>query len=143
MTDPYRPENCACFNIRRAARQVTQAYDRALRPAGLQATQFTILTMIDAVAGTDGVTVSVLADRLGMDRTTLTRNLGPIARSGWVENVPGPDRRERLVRLTDPGSAKLAQARPLWREAQGAALAQLGDEGIAALNDLTRRLTTT
>ena len=53
-----------------------------------------------------------------LDETTLTRNLRPLLDSGWVAVVPGEDRRERLVRLTDAGRAKLAEAAPAWERAQ-------------------------
>ena len=64
MTDPLQPVNCACFNLRRAARQITQNYDRALRSAEIQAGQFSILAMIAHLNARDGITMSALAERL-------------------------------------------------------------------------------
>ena len=34
---------CACFNLRKATRMVTQLYDDALKPVGIRATQLTVL----------------------------------------------------------------------------------------------------
>ena len=140
MTDLLDPRNCACFNLRRAARRITQAYDRALRPAGIQAAQFTILTMTDAGAQEDGMTVSELAERLGMDRTTLSRNLDVVERRGWIETRPGADRRERLAILTAKGRAMLAEALPLWTAAQQAAIRTIGEESLADLTKLSRQI---
>ncbi|GAB4144918.1 MAG: oxidation-sensing regulator MosR [Cyanobacteria bacterium J069] len=107
--------SCACFNLRKAARVITQHYDEILKPSGLLITQFTILVAI-ALVGSG--TISELAERLVMDRTTLTRNLKPMMREGWVEAQPGQDQRTRVISLTAQGEAALAIALPLWQQAQ-------------------------
>ncbi|NOY63038.1 MAG: winged helix-turn-helix transcriptional regulator [Gammaproteobacteria bacterium] len=107
--------DCACFNIRKASRVVTQIYDEVMHETGLRGTQFTILANI---AGYQRITISVLAEKLVMDRTTLTRNLKPLNKQGLIEIVPGEDRRTRAIELTAEGHAVLAEALPLWREAQ-------------------------
>jgi DNA-binding MarR family transcriptional regulator len=86
--------SCLCFGVRRAARAITQHYDRAVRPLGLRATQFSMLVVL-AHAGTLGM--SELAQALGLDRTSLTRNLKPAERKGWVRVEQGEDRRRRSV----------------------------------------------
>ena len=48
-------ESCVCHKVRMAARAVTRAYDAALRPVGLRATQFAVLV---AVATEGKVSVS-------------------------------------------------------------------------------------
>jgi DNA-binding MarR family transcriptional regulator len=59
-----------------------------------------------------------LAELLGMDRTTLARDLQPLANHGWVTIRPGNDRRTRRVQLTEGGNTKLAELLPFWEEAQ-------------------------
>src|SRR5919199_1509329 len=86
--------NCYCFGLRRAARIVTQHYDRHLRPAGLRATQFTILATL---AQTGPMPLSRLARRLGLERTTLTRNLRPLEAKGWLTVNVEEDRRVHMV----------------------------------------------
>ena len=73
---PNRPTfaDCSCFNLRRAARRVTQVYDHALAPSGLKATQFTLLVVLEGADAGEGIAMTRLAEKLGMDRTTLTRN---------------------------------------------------------------------
>jgi DNA-binding MarR family transcriptional regulator len=107
--------DCACRRLRRTARVVTQRYDEALRPAGLRITQFTLLV---AVALSEPVRITRLADILELDRTTLARDLRPLTERGLVEVAAGDDRRTRVVRLTGQGRAAIARAYPLWRQAQ-------------------------
>ena len=140
--DEFHPEDCVCFNMRRTARLVTQAYDRALRPAAIQANQFSLLAALHKAGGNDGIRLGALAEFLGLDRTTLTRNLNPALRAGWLRVVEGQDRRERLVVLTKAGQAKLIEALPLWRKAQGQTLGRLGRSKSAELLRLARQLTT-
>ncbi len=116
---------CSYSNLRKASRALTQIFDDIFRPLGLHSTQFTLLVAL-TVAG--DVTVTPLARALGMDRTTLARNLGPLERRGLVEIVPGTDQRTRLVRLTDQGRAKVVQAIPLWEQGQAAVVERLGQE---------------
>ena len=118
------PQACLCFNLRKAARAVTQLYDAALEPAGLRATQFSLLAVL---AGRDAVTITDLARAMVMDRTTLTRNLRPLEKQGLVAIAPGDDRRTREVSLTRRGRQALKHATPRWRHAQTGMLDALGD----------------
>jgi DNA-binding MarR family transcriptional regulator len=122
--------NCACFNLRKAARAVTQLYETALAPSGMRATQFSVLT---ALALVDSAPLSRVADALVMDRTTLTRNLRPLTRRGWVRIEAGADRRERYLSLTRSGRAALDRALPLWQQAQTRLHAHVGDARWARL----------
>jgi len=130
---------CACFNLRKAARAVTQLYDAALEPAGLRATQISVLV---ALALKEKTPLGRVAEAMVMDRTTLTRNLKPLEREGWITIEKGPDRRERYVGLTRSGRAVLERALPLWqavqaRVAEGLGVAPLGAL-LGQLNDVTR-----
>jgi DNA-binding MarR family transcriptional regulator len=130
--------SCACFNLRRAARAITQLYDRALAPSGLRATQFTLLV---ALARAGAVPFTTLASALGMDRTTLTRNVGPLARDGLLTMRPGPDRRVKLVEITGRGRKTLAGAIPLWERAQRRITGGLGPARWDALRREIERIT--
>jgi len=107
--------DCACKSLRRTARAVTQLYDETLRPSGLRVTQFTLLV---AVALSEPVPITRLADALALDRTTLARDLRPLNERGLVEVAAGDDRRMRVVRLTRQGRDAIARAYPLWEQAQ-------------------------
>lgn len=108
-------QNCACFNVRKSARVLTQHYDTAMQPIDLRVTQFTILAVLSSHSG---ITVTDLADYLMMDRTTLTRNLRPLETQGLVNTRPGDDKRTRLIELSKKGKNKLEKAIPLWKKAQ-------------------------
>lgn len=115
---------CACLNVRRTARAVTQLYDRILAPTGLRATQVTLLVALERAG--QPIPFTRLASVLGMDRTTLTRNFQPLQRGGLMTLRPGPDRRVRLAAITDRGRALLLAAIPLWEEAQRRIAGELG-----------------
>ena len=124
-------QGCVCFNIRKSARVITQLYEDALRPTGLRATQFSLL-IATRVMGT--VTISSLAKGLVIDRTTLTRNLKPLEKEGYIRIVPGKDdRREREVTLTLAGQDILAEALPLWKTIQQSVLETLGQSRATRL----------
>jgi DNA-binding MarR family transcriptional regulator len=122
--------DCLCLASRRAARIVTRGYDRALRPFGLRATQFSVLVVV-SMRGP--ITIGALAEALGSERTTLTRNLALLEREGWVQSRAGEDARERQLTVTRKGAAIAAEALPAWRQAQRKAQALLG---AAAANSL-------
>lgn len=124
--------HCTCFNMRRAARAVTRIYDEALAESGLKATQFTTL---GAVAILGPAPLTHLAERMELDRTTLTRNLRILADRGLVGMTAGDDRRERVVAVTGAGTAALAAATPAWRRAQEQVAAGLGEERLRRLVD--------
>jgi DNA-binding MarR family transcriptional regulator len=116
--------NCFCFGLRRAARIVTQHYDRHLRQAGLRATQFTVLATL---AQTGPMPLNRLARRLGLERTTLTRNLRPLEARGWVRIETEEDRRVHRVAITPAGETAARDALPLWRKAQASAPALISE----------------
>ncbi len=124
---------CACFNLRKSARLVTQLYDRKLRTAGIRATQFTILVAIQAHAP---IAIQSLSRIIVMDRTTLARNLKPLERRGLIAITPGPDRRVRLARLTSEGQSVLSQALPLWQAAQAEFSQKLGLANLETMLDI-------
>ncbi len=123
--DSDLPTNCTCFGLRKAARAVTQAYDDALRPCGLRATQFSLL---GAVENKGPIGMTALGEALVTDRTTLTRNLKPLIAASLLRIVDGADRRERPVGLTPKGRRRLATAMPLWLDAQRRMARGLGED---------------
>ena len=131
---------CTGSNLRRATRAVSRIYDEALAPAGLRGTQFSLLIALSFFKEAPLLRV---AEELGLDRTTLTRNLQPLERAGLVASSPGKDQRVRLLRLTDSGQRTLQRAYPLWEEAQAKVVNALGQrrwmtllEGLAATRGL-------
>jgi DNA-binding MarR family transcriptional regulator len=132
---------CACFNLRRAARLVTQRFDRVLRQSGLKATQFPILM---AAYQQEGILLTRMAKMLGMERTTLTRNLTLLEQRGMLLVEPGQDRRERQIRITHRGVTLLETCLPLWRKAQSEIMEAVGrekwDAMLSGLHEVARKL---
>ena len=115
MIESAQASSCHCQTVRQGARQLTQFYDRHLAPSGLRASQYAVLSRLGRLRT---ASINGLAEALVMDRTTLGRALRPLQRDGLVAIGPGPDGRTRALSLTEAGAARLAVARPLWRQAQ-------------------------
>jgi DNA-binding MarR family transcriptional regulator len=127
-------ENCVCFNLRWVTRVVTQFFDAEMRRHGIRPTQGAILQSLNAKGNWS---MTELSDWLGMDRTTLLRNLRPLQRDGLVE-VEGGGRGSRVaLSITAAGREKIKESLPAWRSAQRAAVKTLGDQRWSAiLSDL-------
>jgi DNA-binding MarR family transcriptional regulator len=115
---------------------VTRAYNQQLGPLGLEVTQFTILC---CVALEKAQSSAELADMVGVERSTLARNLDRLIAMGLVAAVKGEGRRI-LHRLTEKGEDTIAEAIPLWRKAQDAILAHLPPEKEHAIREDLRLL---
>ena len=84
----YAPRSCICVNLRRASRAISQLYDEAMAASGLKVTQFSLLR---AVERNEPVAITVLADDMELDRTTLARNLAPLERDRLLKRSAGRD----------------------------------------------------
>ena len=129
---------CVCAAARMAARALTRVYDRALDPAGIRTSQFSILARL---LEEGPLSVTHLAGRLAMDRTTLARDLRPLERRGLVSVTVGSDRRVRMAALTAAGHRLVDEVRPLWKEVQRDVRGELGDDRVARLMDELRAAT--
>lgn len=126
--------DCLCLASRRAARTITRAYDRRLRPHGIRITQFTILAMLMLRGPT---ALGGLAQGLGLERTTLTRNLELLQAKGWVSVRSGyDDGRARIITVTKTGRALVHNAYPDWRKIQDRISGEVGLAGVDALHKL-------
>ena len=119
MADEISPfldcRSCICSALRRASRAVTQHYEASFRGTGMRATQFTLLATL---AQTGPLPLSALAAMLGLERTTLTRNLGPLEKKGYVGSVADDDQRVRRVAITKKGENAALGALGAWKQAQ-------------------------
>jgi len=135
MTSKHRKykqlTECSCNMMRKSARKITQFYENNLREAGIKPTQFSILA---ALANTGPIQLTQLADRLVLERTSLTRNLNVLERNTWIDIQPGEeDSRQRVVSLTRNGYKQLDCAIPYWQKAQKAIAKDMGQETITGL----------
>jgi DNA-binding MarR family transcriptional regulator len=129
---------CACQNLRRLTRIVTRIYDQEIRKAGLEITQFGLLTALATVGEANQKRLSA---GFVMDSTTLTRTLSLLVKAGWVQVKRGKDRRERLFSLTRAGKRQLAEAQPYWESAEQRLRRTLGDAGWKSMKESVSRST--
>lgn len=127
---------CACANLRRAGRVVTNYYDAMLRPSGLHVSQFTLLQALNHV---QEISQKQLAELLEIDSTTLTRTLAPLRAKRWLHSKAGADRRELRLSLTAAGKREYNRALPYWQRAQKGLEKALGKETLNRLLDVTVR----
>src|ERR1700758_5360928 len=116
VDQPLGIDQCNCFAVRKANRQISRFYDAHLQPTGLRITQFLTLAALNEVGSAP---INALAERLDVERTAMGKMIGFLERDGLIRLRPSPtDGRSRLVELTEKGRRVHAQASPLWREAQ-------------------------
>ena len=129
--------DCACLTARQAARALTRRYEQILQPSGLRIGQYALLA---ALLTAGEATISELALRLDLDRTTLTRELKPLQQQAWLTVRRGPDPRTRVVSATAAGEAVWRSAVPLWQQAQRDAALLLGETRWQALFGIARAI---
>jgi len=121
-------ESCAGWSSRLAARRITGFLERRMEKSGLSLAQFGLLAQI---AASTGDTLGALAERTGLDQSTLSRNLRGLEQAGLVEIAAVEwDQRRRAVWLTEQGARRLEAALPAWRKAH-AELAKRLDPRLA------------
>lgn len=131
--DPAGPKGCTNFKLRQLTRRVSQHCEPFFAASGLKTTQYSLLAHVDVLGP---VQPSQLARRMGLDASTLSRNLQPLLAAGWVELVAGGDARSSLVQASAAGRAKRAEMKADWKRAQLALNRRLGEERVARLHAL-------
>ena len=127
------PSGCSSFKLRQLSRRVSQHFDHIVGVAGLKTTQYSLLSHVMLL---QPVRPGDLATEMDMDASTLTRNLQPLVKEGWVEIGPGDDGRSRFVTLTAAGREKRAEAQREWKRAQLAFNDHIGEARVVRLHAL-------
>jgi DNA-binding MarR family transcriptional regulator len=116
INQPLGIDQCNCFAMRKAARQISRFYDAHLERSGIRITQFLTLAALNQLGS---AAVSALAERLDIERTAMGKMVEFLQRDGLVTIKPSPtDGRSRLIELTEKGRRLHKRAAPLWEEAQ-------------------------
>jgi DNA-binding MarR family transcriptional regulator len=138
VSQPLGIDQCNCFAMRKANRQISRFYDAHLEPVGLRITQFLTLAALNEVGS---AAVNALAERLDIERTAMGKMVGFLERDGLVRIQPSPaDGRSRLIELTEAGRRLHDEAAPLWREAQQQFVELNGAENVAVLRGALKSL---
>jgi DNA-binding MarR family transcriptional regulator len=125
---------CLGIRVRQAARLLSRIYDHHMRPLGFGMAQYTVLVGV-ARFGEAGATLTKLADKLATDRTTLTRNLAPLERAGYLRVARSPhDARVKILLLTPEGQRTIEAGFPLWEQANAEVRKRLGVARVGRLS---------
>jgi DNA-binding MarR family transcriptional regulator len=127
--------SCLATRVRQLSRIITRVYDDALRPLGITASQFTLLTQL---AQQDGITAVEIGFTLDIEKSTLSRNLKRLLALGLLIMDPPAGRRGRGLHLTPKGQAVIKDAYPVWQSAQARAVGVMGPECRATLDGLVQ-----
>jgi len=115
---------CVALNLRKTSHIISRFYAREMRDAPVRGPLFSLLVMIRKRGS---ATITVLAQDIGLDRTTLTRNLKQLEQRGLIEIVPAAANKKE-VRLLADGEAALRDALLYWRRTQDKVVRELGEE---------------
>jgi DNA-binding MarR family transcriptional regulator len=127
--------SCIATRVRQLSRIVTRVYDDAMRPLGITASQFTLLTQL---AQQDSITAVEIGFSLDIEKSTLSRNLKRLLALGLIVMDPPAGRRGRGLHLTPKGQATIREAYPVWMEAQQRATTVMGPHSRTTLDDLLK-----
>jgi DNA-binding MarR family transcriptional regulator len=125
--------SCISTRVRQLSRIVTRVYDDAMRPLGITASQFTLLTQL---AQQDGITAVEIGHSLDIEKSTLSRNLKRLLALGHITMDPPAGRRGRGLHLTPKGEMVIQQGFLVWREAQTRTIRVMGPESRSILDNL-------
>lgn len=106
---------CLGYRTRRLARSVTRIYNDRLRPFGLNIAE---LNLMAAIAARKSAQQAKLGAAMGLEKSTLSRNIGRLVERGLVEVRDHPEGRGTALALTAHGDEVLLEALPAWKEAQ-------------------------
>ena len=134
----YIIQFCACANLRRIARIVTQVYEEQMQPTGLKVTQYYMLVNI---ARHKETSISKLGEIMLLDQTTITRNINILKKSGYVNITKDiNDSRTKSISITDTGLVKLEEATPIWLQIQEKVEKNMGKEKYKDLLEALKNL---
>lgn len=128
---------CICILLRQAARKSSAIYDEALAPLGINIAQFSLLRKVSRAGS---ISLTELAHKAELDRSTMGRNAKVLQRMGLIEPAASEDHRETSVTLTNEGHDIVERGAPLWDKAQDEIEARLGDDGVEQLQSLLRAI---
>jgi DNA-binding MarR family transcriptional regulator len=118
--------------VRQLSRIITRVYDDALRPLGITASQFTLLTQL---AQQDGITAVEIGHSLDIEKSTLSRNLKRLLNDGHITMDPPAGRRGRGLHLTPKGESVIQRGFPVWKDAQNRTIRVMGPESRSILDN--------
>lgn len=118
---------CYCTNLRRSANAISDFYDNALKNAGLTVSQYYLLINLSRLGKAN---ITHWAQRVGLDRSTMVRNIKPLESRGLIEKTEGHG---KTFTLSEIGKKALGEAVVIWNETQKKIKNFLGEEDSEAV----------
>ena len=131
--DKKKLSSCYCKNIRRLSNNITKYYNEYLKDTGLTLNQYSIMSSIHKI---EPATVTDIANEVGLERTTIVRDLKPLIKNGLVEDISEKGKRNKMIQLTNKGIEMHNNAEPYWNEAQEKIFNLLGPERLQDFVDI-------
>ncbi len=128
---------CHCVKLRRATSRLTDFYSRMLEPSRLTLPQFSLLKNIK---GLGDCSTAQLSRKVGLEHSTLVRNLRLLVAQGLVVDLKKPGCKCNMWHITESGGRALAKGMPLWEQAQRAVEDALGNDGLRRFEDALDRI---
>ena len=128
---------CYCIALRKASRKVSSLYDDALAEFDITVAQFSLMRRLQKG---QPLSVTDLAERLDLDRSTVGRNVKLMERKGLILTETGEDLREARLRLSKTGEDLLQRSDPKWCQVQVDVETKLGTHGVQQLTALLNAL---
>jgi len=119
------------LRVNRALNKMSKLYRavkaRKLAALGLHPGQDVLLWLL--AQEREGLTVSELAARLGVEPPTATRSLARLERGGWFRREPvATDRRQVRIMVTDAGRELVPDIERAWAELAEEAMGDLSED---------------
>jgi DNA-binding MarR family transcriptional regulator len=111
MDDKLLPSSVCTAMMRLGTRMATE-FDKHFARFGLTQAQFRTLLTIWEEGGEEGIPPSTLAERLLIERATVSVLTNRMVERGWLARQAGENRRTFLLVLTEAGKARLQEALP-------------------------------
>ncbi len=126
-------QTCLGVRIGRLHRLVVRRYDQHLRDTGLSIPQIEILSALHLIP--EPIKPSDLAGHLGIERSTMSRNLSVLADKNLVTaSRTSPTGRAQRITITSAGRRALRDAGRAWAAAQASVRAALGADAAGLID---------
>lgn len=125
--------DCYCIRLRRAANTVSHLYDCYLDSVGLSITQYSLLSNLRKI---EHCSVTDLANRIGLERTTVVRTLRPLLERGLIEDISADRQRNRILNVTEKGLEVLSKSKVMWNDAQSRIEQRIGEDRVNTMLEL-------
>ncbi|MEH7355775.1 MarR family transcriptional regulator [Neobacillus drentensis] len=107
MRDNNITINCLAFQLSQARKKVQKRYEQHLETLGLNTSYVYVMEVIKEFGPS---TLSLIAEKIELERATVSNLLGRMERDEIINRLPGKERRSMEVHLTQKGKDILDKA---------------------------------